>query len=114
MEVSLRRSQLLMDSDIDSGLAGHWRTYPLGREYCECSFFRIGHQFAIVVNVSSLTESSPPLAQSKRKILRRSDSQVESSARSEVAAALRKRGIEPTESKIRDAGNFVLRHIKED
>lgn len=40
--------------------------------------------------------------------------QVESSARSEVAAALRKRGIEPTESKVRHAGNFILQRIKED
>lgn len=40
--------------------------------------------------------------------------QVDSSARSEVAAALRKRGIEPTESKVRHAGNFILQRIKED
>lgn len=41
-------------------------------------------------------------------------SQIESSIRSEISAALRSTGIEPTESKIRHACNFILQRIKDD
>ena len=40
--------------------------------------------------------------------------QIKTSIRSEVSAALHKKGIEPTESKIRHASHFILPRIKED